>query len=168
MCVYLHKSCSISSWITHVQSDLLYTGLLQDINFSYNQVHGAEFFLRNNNFSPSQKIPAVMKPENPLTYSKQFTASRHFEPDESSTHLPENFLRPILILSSNICLDLRNCPFHSEFSEQNSVCTSKLSHAYRMFCPSQLLDLMTLILGLFCEGYKLWSSFFIILLRLPS
>jgi hypothetical protein len=72
--------------------------------------------------------------------------------------IPSTLSWPILMSSSNISLDLRNCIFHSEFSEQSSVCTFHLSHTYHMFCSSKLLNFMTLILVLFCEGYKLWNS----------
>jgi hypothetical protein len=91
---------------------------------------------------------------------QELSTGAHPEPDESSPyHLTLSkihYLRPILILSTHLRRGLRNCLFLSTFP-------TKILYAILFFlmcatCRAHHIFLDLMILIIFDEVYKLWSS----------
>jgi hypothetical protein len=94
-----------------------------------NQLHGAEFFLRNQQLlSHSRNSRHLIERDGSLRCSPKPATSLYLEPDSSSLHHPILFLfRHILILSSHLRLGPPAVSFLF-VSHQNPVCVPLLSH----------------------------------------
>jgi hypothetical protein len=103
-----------------------------------------------------------VKPVISLPYSQEPDIEPYPESVESSPHI----ITPYLI---HFNIVLPNTPWSSKWSvpfrfpDQNCLCISHVSHAYRMSCNLILLLIKFILFG---EEYRLWSSPFVIFSRL--
>jgi hypothetical protein len=88
-----------------------------------------------------------MEPENSLPRSQELPTCAHPEPDQSSPQ------RPILILSTHLCLSLPSDLLPSGFPTNNLY--TFIFFPIRATCPAHLIFLNLIILIILGEEYKL-------------